>query len=936
MKKLLLAAVLSSLLLPWCRAAENSESISCGTSWYPEGGDRAPVWIEPAEMDVDGQKIPAVKMTFLPAKGWNKIFLKVDSVNLREYNTVAFRGRLETPPGLDSLFSFSVLDSKGNWASPNVGKQLKKLPGGDFVFQWDILNQPNIVRGFQAESFNRLALGYPFSKIPEGKTVVLTVGGVKLLKGMIVKAGNPAEYARWRSYISSLKPDYSDSSSALLPPATGRLAHPLPLAGAEIVLPEKSSAPEEIAAQELQSWIRKITGRELKILAVPSADANVKLFLGRACAEKLYPEDVKKLEGRDGFAVRNSGKNIYIFGSIPKGTLNGVFAFLENNSDLILARPNADYGAVYTRNPNLSIVWADALEIPRSSLRGWLQNAGGGGADFPIWAVRNRCNYVGGVPSENLMYGNFTEFGGGHNLQTFIPKDDPAFYPVVKGVKPEKLSIWKHQICMNAPNLADVYAENVIKYIREKAPPGIQAVNIKIEDNWGVCECPKCTAPLKLPDGRTIDSTHPAFRSTQFYDFLNRVTKKINATYPDLKVHTYGYFFTAVPPEIKLNPNITVLFCPYVRKDHRTPLSSPINDHWYRVAEGLAAKGDVIVREYYGILSAGRPLAEVAAWDVRDYLSRGTDKFAAEIMPDGSSLWWDGAVRGAAGDWDFNMMDFWVITRLYWNPDANVETLRKYFMRRTFHEAAPEMERFFGMIRSAYYQDSNPTDWMSGPQLVALYLKSKGKVAEAEKLLETALAKTGNPESRLLIARIRNRLAEYLSPKKEVPKEKRSRSEQMILAWDYGWRPVGKNAQFRRTVIEHNGKFVPALHLIFRNVENAKAEIRTVFAFDVKDVVFRFTIVPGKDVVQHPDFLLLDSASKTGRAPDSAFRKEADGSWRMDWKPSAEGAFNPASVRLAVFACPAAKLPPGGTVEFYIIQSELEINGTTVPAESIL
>ena len=155
----------------------------------------------------------------------------------------------------------------------------------------------------------------------------------------------------------------------------------------------------------------------------------------------------------------------------------------------------------------------------------------------------------------------------------------------------------------------------------------------------------------------------------------------------------------------------------------------------------------------------------------------------------------------------------------------------------------------------------------------------------------------------------------------------------MMLTWDYGWRPVGKNAQFRRTVIEHNGKFVPAFHLIFRNVDNAKAEIRTAFAFDVRDVVFRFTIVPGKGAAQHPEFMLGDSAWKNGIAPESAFRKEADGSWRMEWKPSAEGAFNPASVRLAVFTYPVAKLPSGGSVEFYLIQSELEIGGTVVPGE---
>ena len=44
----------------------------------------------------------------------------------------------------------------------------------------------------------------------------------------------------------------------------------------------------------------------------------------------------------------------------------------------------------------------------------------------------------------------------------------------------------------------------------------------------------------------------------------------------------------------------------------------------------------------------------------------------------------------------------WVIARLMWNPDLEVEQLRRYFNRRAFREAAPWMDRFFGVMREAF------------------------------------------------------------------------------------------------------------------------------------------------------------------------------------------------------------------------------------------
>ncbi|HCE42750.1 MAG TPA: hypothetical protein DET40_04315 [Lentisphaeria bacterium] len=939
-----------------CTAAD-ADTISCNTAWVPEGGASAPARVEQVNINIEGKEVPAAKFILSRRNSWPKIFLPTKDINLTEYNTVTCRIKLELPAGEKCGLSFYVLDSKGDWASTSFAKHSKQLPDGDYLFKWDVIYQPDLVRSFSADKFNRLAIGYDFPNIPEGQNVVITISEVQFHGGQRAQTGDPALFEKWQKYISAYVPDYSDSSKYLLPPESGRLKVPLALTvngepHGEIILVEPATDVERNAASELQLWIKGISGAEIPIVHVPTETDNIKIFLGLKFASK-YDTDISVLKDSDGFAVRTDGKNVHIFGALPKGTLNGVFAFIENNSDLIWARPHPEYGTVFSKNPELKIVWADAVSRPGSKYRGWLVDSGGGVEDFPIWCNRNLNNYHGGEPKPNIKWGNHAEFGGGHNLQSFIPKGDPAYYPVIKGEKPKELSIWKHQICMNAPDLVQVYSRNFIDYISKKAPPGIDAANIKIEDNWGVCECEKCTAPIKLPDGGTLDVKDPAFRSTQFYDFLNKVTIEINKVYPNLKVQTYAYFFTAIPPEIKINPNIRVLFCPYVRKDHRTPLCSPINDHWYKMAKGFALKGNVLVREYYGILTAGRPLAEVVAWDVKDYLSRGTSAFAAEIMPDGKRVWWDGVVRGAGDDWDFNMMEFWLINRIYWNPNADVEALRKYYIRRTFREAAPEMEKFFGNIRQEYYKGKNPTDWMEGASLVSAYVIKAGNENEMRELLSQALKKATNPTSRILIARIQERFEQYIGQAKKNDVGNQGKPEQALeyglnlikklkplllsesktaQAWEYGWNSEGNNCSIRRTTIEINGKFIDAQHMIFYGQKDARHILRCPFKFDTSNLKFQYTIIPSPETAKMqsplPALSIIDEKGTVENAPESAYVTGADNSVQFNWNPAGQGTkgekLDLSKVIRLIFSYPYSKIPAGKSAEFYLFDTEIK------------
>ena len=134
---------------------------------------------------------------------------------------------------------------------------------------------------------------------------------------------------------------------------------------AEIVVDVKAGAPIMKAAEELQHWIKEISGAELKIAEAPSAD--VKRHIRLTCASDIlasFPEVAAKLAGNDGYAFKERGDELFVLGSGPKGVLNGAYQLLFKNTDIIWARPNLEFGTLFTPNPNLVFNTTDFIDTP--------------------------------------------------------------------------------------------------------------------------------------------------------------------------------------------------------------------------------------------------------------------------------------------------------------------------------------------------------------------------------------------------------------------------------------------------------------------------------------------------------------------------------------------------------------------------------------------
>ncbi len=611
--------------------------------------------------------------------------------------------------------------------------------------------------------------------------------------------------AEWRErlgrFFETYSPDYTGGDDLLEPPREGRLAKPLPLARdgqavAEIVVdlnpalhtPEatlgRADYPPEVAVMrhtghvivknavdELKHWLDTLTGADFPVVQAPTRGRRTRIHVGTHFARPRFAADLARLgegEALDGFAVRARGNDIYIFGATTKGTLNGVYAFLENNSDLIWAHSVSDLGTVYTVNPDLNVVWADALEIPGTIQRGWLahyRERDGVPEPLWMWQMRNRNNFIvaPGPSPKKAEWGCWRE-SGGHMLGTFLPEPAKTYFPWIPDPttgelkQPERIMHYHHNICMTHPDLPAAYATKVVDAFRaqrdkDSATP-MSAIRLGVEDpgadrNYGLCRCERCLRPVQLPDGRVIPVQHATeegltFRSTQFYLLLEPIARALEAAFPDARLSTYAYFFAAEPPPFQTR--VQPWFCPYAgvpggqlrQRDNRKPLFSQTNDTWWKYAHGWSRITDLtVLRDYNGLLGNGRPFAEIVAWDLRSLLPMGIRRFTNEI---------GGSIHDA-----FVQMDVWVANRLYWEPEADVDALTAYYLRRTFREGAPAMARFFAAVHDYWLvRHTDPEDFV----LLGWLIEQSGQREALYENLKDAMATARHPMARANIARL--------------------------------------------------------------------------------------------------------------------------------------------------------------------------------------
>ena len=649
-----------------------------------------------------------------------------------------------------------------------------------------------------------------------GKTAVAAVLSFGMLQVGAIEGMTDAELqakrTEWAQFKKNFRPDYSDGSRYLRPTEGNRLSKPFAVTTADGRPAcriryraannwELKNANETTkkACEELQDILRMITGvtvpidpqgSDPKLRNLPSICIGKGMFWPYRNETQVW-DDLDFLRGTDGYAIREKGGDVYVYGACEKGAMNGVYALLENNTDIVFVRPNKKFGTVFTPQTNgFSLVWGNVRSRPAANVRGfwniqdhrfWNANYGSTswrpwGETLPVARGAHNVNwYAGAIPGQFAKEDAFKA----HN----------EFFGMVGGKRDKP---YGNMLCFTNPELKKRFAKNVVMMMDRQIGTDVAGVNFSLDDSMNWCECPECSKPFVCPDGTVLKRGDPAFMSAQYFAFVNDVADELNARHPGMRIRTLAYFQTAEPPPFKVRDNVDLQYCPYMRANDSAPVYAEENAIWLdraaRWAKLRGAKRD----EMYGYnglgLSFPRPLGHVHQRDFREYF-----KYLSGINAEGSATQdRDNCDRAdekptvTALTFDYSAIEFFVMSRLYWDPEQDVEQLYKKFCYRAFREAARPMERFYGIIREEWFRHDAPSSiGETGVNATKVMVLDAGHETELRACLDEASATVRHPVAKVLVERVRERFEFFVN---EVKNAKTSElSVPQIVRANPGW-----------------------------------------------------------------------------------------------------------------------------------------------------
>ncbi|MFB3789641.1 MAG: DUF4838 domain-containing protein [bacterium] len=510
-----------------------------------------------------------------------------------------------------------------------------------------------------------------------------------------------------------------------------------------IVLSENPTPAARLAALEFQYHLLKITGAELPIRADSENVQGARVLIGESAATRAlgiagtdfapqeyliaFRPQTLILIGRDwedtpanrqefgrpmscgdtlddtrqridywktvGYPERSTGEMELPGVYDDQGTCYATYHFLERFCQVRWYGPNAA-SSVWPSQPTLTVQGEDIRRSPALHYRDalWAGN----------WPFM-RGQWGPTTPPEIYLFWRRLRLGGGKwaGNHTFHPRTIQARFtnPEYQAQGPGRGT----QLCYSHPLLIEEVARMARDFFdgRENAPAGWKAVGdyfaIVPDDNAKFCRCDRCQALLASGQERRSGQFSSGEVSNYFFSFVNAVARQVRQTHPQKYIATLAYWNYAWPPEgFGIEPNVSVAPCLHtclyaIHKEIRE------NDLWLYKEWLREAQAPVFLWTYYH-----HPMepALIDHWKCfPNVMVHKTAETMRRFIRDG--------VRGIFVCGEQDMLEGYVIAKIWDDPDQDVDALLREFFTRYFGAAAGPMERFYRRIEEIACDPAN-------------------------------------------------------------------------------------------------------------------------------------------------------------------------------------------------------------------------------------
>ena len=446
-----------------------------------------------------------------------------------------------------------------------------------------------------------------------------------------------------------------------------------------------ASESEKWAAEELQHWLKEITGAELPVQDINDAYSGPQIIIGYNTSMKKKTGADSPVESDESFRYFNSGPDICIYGGSQRGTMYGVMAFLENELGCRWYTPTV---SVIPRRDEISFTSYSHSESPGIRVRN----------DFyfeafdPVWCARNKMNGTMGSTKDTLnaeekwavqrkQPGGVESYWAVHTFYPLMPPEEfydkhPEYYSLINNKRVHE----EAQLCLTNPDVLKIVTERIKKRIRQNPEYLIYDVSQNDWDN--PCQCDKCQAIVK----REGSESGPVLW------FVNQVAEAVEKEFPDKYIGTLAYKYTRKPCKtIHARNNVVIRLCSieccFSHDIKSCPRNEPFLEDlkgWSAIAPNLYIWDYVVYFQHYLM---PYPNIRVLQPNIRTFRENN----AIGIMEQAAYQ-----CRGG----EFAELRSYVISRLLWNPDCDVEDVIDDFIYGYYGRAGKYVRQYFDLLYS--------------------------------------------------------------------------------------------------------------------------------------------------------------------------------------------------------------------------------------------
>lgn len=498
----------------------------------------------------------------------------------------------------------------------------------------------------------------------------------------------------------------------------------------QIVISPQAIPSEIYAANELQSYIQKISGVKLPVLSDRNRSARPAIVVGHSFRlENLGPSfDMAEL-GTDGFTLRTIGDTVVILGGRPRGTLNGVYAFLEEKLGVRWFTPEVEVV------PRTNSIWLPQLQetkLPQIENREvfWTEMM-----RDPDFAARHRLNghHYALTDKHGGRFAVYHPFV--HSFDALVPqnlyKDHPEYFPLING----KRANGYVQRCLSNPDVLKLSIARVREWIEQH--PEATIISVSQNDTYNYCQCEAC---------KSLDETEGT-PAASLLRYVNAIAEDIEKDHPKVRIDTLAYQYTRKPPKtIRPRSNVIIRLC-------------SIECCFAHSLETCPSEAN---QRFRGDIIAWQPVAPLLyVWDYTPNFAHYQQPFPNfDALQPNVKFFVSHNVKGifeqgnysSGGGGELGPLRAYVLAKLLWNPETSVQTQIDEFCTAYYGVAASGIKDFLELMHRQVRDKDVHAHIFDSPK--AAYLND-AFIAEADELLAKTEARAeGIEKSRVAVVRL--------------------------------------------------------------------------------------------------------------------------------------------------------------------------------------